>query len=174
MKPNVDTLVAALQKRSDSAVQWTTRGYSDETHNTDVLKGFYDGLRTIFSGYDYPRDPMTNRLVGSLSDMKVHFAGLGRRLGIVFEPPEEIVNELAIRYLDADSVQPAVAILRFNVDQHPESANAWRRLGIGLERSGQRLEALESYRKAIALAERQRLPNLELFRQQAARLATPR
>ena len=174
MKPNIDVLVTALRKRNDSTVYWTTRGYPDETHNSDAEKGFYDGLRMIFSGYEYPRDPTTNRLVGSLEDMKEHFAGLGRRLGIRFEPPEDVVQELAYQYLTADSVQLGVATLRFNVHLHPESPEAWRRLGAGLERSGQRLEALESYRKAVALAERQGLPDLEAYRQHVGRLATPR
>jgi tetratricopeptide (TPR) repeat protein len=94
--------------------------------------------------------------------MKAHFAGLGRRLGIAFEPPEDIVNELAYRYLAADSIQLAVATFRFNVAQHPQSANAWGRLGDGLERSGRRSEALESYQKAVALAERQGLESRDV------------
>lgn len=174
MKPNVDRLVAALRRRGDSTVHWATRGYPYETHNTDAHQGFFDGLRTVFSGYDYPRDPNTNRLVGSLDNMKVHYARLGRRLGIPFDPPEAIVNELGYRYLAADTVQLAVAAFRFNVDRHPESANAWDSLGDGLERGGHRVEALESYRKAVALAERQGHPGVETFRQNAARLAAPR
>ena len=59
----------------------------------------------IFAGYSYRRDPSTNFLVGSLEDIKAHYAGLGRRLGVTFEPPEVVVNELGYRYLAADSVQ---------------------------------------------------------------------
>ena len=84
------------------------------------------------------------------------------------------MNELGYRYLAADSVRLAVAAFRLNANHHPESANAWDSLGDGLARSGQRFEALESYRKAVALAERQRHPSLETFRQHAARLETPR
>lgn len=114
--------LTVLRQRGDSSVHWASREYPDETHDTDVLKSFYDGLRMIFSGYEYPRDPSTDQLVGSLEDMKAHFAGLGTRLGVAFEPPEDIVNELAHRYLAADSIQLAVAAFRFNVAQHPESA----------------------------------------------------
>jgi len=174
MKPDVDALVTALKQRSDSVVNWVAHEYSDETHDSDALKSYYDGLRMIFAGYSYRRDPTTNLLVGSLEDIKAYYAGLGRRLGVGFVPPEVIVNELGYRYLAADSVQLAVATFRLNTNQHPESANAWDSLGDGLARSGQRLEALESYRKAVALAERQRHPSLDTFRQHAARLATPR
>jgi hypothetical protein len=53
MKPDVDALVAVLRQRGDSSVHWVAREYPDETHDTDVLKSFYDGLRMIFSGYEY-------------------------------------------------------------------------------------------------------------------------
>jgi uncharacterized protein len=56
MKPDVDALVAALRQRSDSSVRWVTREYPDETHDTDVLKSYYDGLRVVFAGYAAPRD----------------------------------------------------------------------------------------------------------------------
>jgi hypothetical protein len=36
----------------------------------------------IFAGYNYPRDPKTNLLVGSLDDVKSHFAKLGEQLGV--------------------------------------------------------------------------------------------
>lgn len=174
MKPDVDALVAALRQRGDSSVQWAVREYPDETHDTDVLKSYYDGLRIIFAEYAPPRDPATYRLLGSFEDLREHFARFGRQLGVGFEPPEEFVNELGLRYLEADSVPLAVAAFRFNVAQHPESAGAWSSLGVGLERSGHRSEALESHRKAVALAERQRHPSLETFRRRAERLGTPR
>jgi uncharacterized protein len=49
MKPDVDALVAALRQRGDSSVRWAVREYPDETHDTDVLKSYYDGLRMILA-----------------------------------------------------------------------------------------------------------------------------
>ena len=51
MKPDVDALVAALRQRGDSSVRWVAREYPEETHDTDVLKSYYDGLRMIFARY---------------------------------------------------------------------------------------------------------------------------
>lgn len=55
MKRNVDALVAALRQRGDSTVRWVVREYPDETHDTDVLKSYYDGLQMIFAGTATPR-----------------------------------------------------------------------------------------------------------------------
>lgn len=81
MKKNIDALAAALQSRNDRAVRWSSRSYPEETHNTTVVKSYYDGLRAIFAGYACPRDPKTNLLVGSIGDMKSHFAKLSEQWG---------------------------------------------------------------------------------------------
>lgn len=170
MKANVDTLVGAPKSRNDPSFQLALRSYPDETHNTTVFKSYYDGLRTIFEDWAYPRDPETNLLIGSLEDLKAHYAKVGKRLGTTFDT-ERVVNELGYQYLSQGSVGPAVTAFRFNVGQHPESANAWDSLGEGLERQGNRDEAMASYRKAVALAESKHDPGLENFRKHATRLS---
>jgi len=170
MKANVETLVAALQDRNDSSLDWALRSYPEETHNTTVLKAYYDGLRMAFAGWNGPRDPKTNLLVGSLEDLKAYYAKEGDRLGIRLAPPERVVNELGYQYLRTGSSDMAVTAFRFNVEQYPESANAWDSLGEGLERLGKRDEALASYRKAVALGEKNHVPNIEHLRQNLLRL----
>ena len=176
MEANVEAILAVLRSRNGPSLHWASRSYPDETHDSTVIKSYFDGLRTIFKGWDYPRDPKTNLLVGSLEDLKAYYAKPGPRLGISSAPPERIVNELGYQYLRTGSLEPAVAAFRFNVAQHPESANAWDSLGEGLERLGKRDEALASYRKAVNLGERNHHPNLESFRQHLLRLTavTPR
>lgn len=171
MKTNVDAICAALRSRNDPALHCTSRSYPDETHDSTSIKSYYDGLRIIFDGWDYPRDPKTNLLVGQLDDLKAHYARVGDRLGVSLAPPERLVNELGYQYLETGSFEPAVTAFRFNVAQHPESANAWDSLGEGLERLGKRDEAFASYRKAVALAERYHHRNLEDFRRHLLRLS---
>jgi predicted alpha/beta superfamily hydrolase len=171
MKADIDAVAAALKSRSDTSLRWESRSYPDETHDSTALKSYYDGLRMIFAGYDYPRDPKTYRLIGSLDDLKAHYAKLGHRLGTSLSSPEWVVNELGYQYLRTGSSGPAIAAFRFNIEQHPESANAWDSLGEGLERIGEATEALASYRKAVALAEAQHTSNLESFRKHLSSLA---
>lgn len=170
MKADIDALKAALKSRDGSPLRWSARSYPDETHDSTVIKSYYDGLRMIFAGYDYPRDPKTNLLVGSLDDIKSHFAKQGEQLGVPLEPPERIVNELGYQYLQTGRSELAVAAFRFNVEQHPQSSNAWDSQGEGLEHRGEAAEALASYRKAVALAEAQHEPNLDTLRKHLSRL----
>lgn len=164
MKANIETLVGAIQKRADRRVELTVREYTDESHDTDAFKAIYDGLRAMFAGFGPPRDVNSMQIIGSLGDLRSHFARLGQRFGVSLDPPEEVVNELAAQYLTADSIANAVAVLEFNVLQHPRSPDAWRQLGIATERQGDRHRALEHFRKALLLATRQKRSDLAVFR----------
>jgi predicted alpha/beta superfamily hydrolase len=171
MKGDIDALSAALRARNDPALRWAVSVYPDETHDSTFVKGFYDGLRTIFAGWSDPRDPATNALVGSFDDIKAHYARVGEAFGVVFLPPPEIVNELGYRDLGEGKVNEALTAFRFNTEQYPRSANAWDSLGEALERTNKLEEAAEAYRKAIALGEATHASGLDIFRGHAQRLA---
>lgn len=171
MKGDIDALSAALGTRNDPALRWAVSAYPDETHDSIFVKGFYDGLRMIFAGWSYPRDPETNAIIGSLDDVRTYYTKFGERLGVAFLPPPEIVNELGYRDLGQGKFDSALTAFRFNTEQYPQSANAWDSLGEGLERAGRLNEAAAAYRKAIAFAEAAHDPGLETFRGHAQRLS---
>ena len=105
MRADVDALTTALTSRTDASLRWRSAHYPDETHDSTGIKSYYDGLRMIFAGYNYPRDPKTNLLAGSLDDVKSHFAKLGEHLGVPLGPPERLVNELGYQYLHTGPVR---------------------------------------------------------------------
>jgi uncharacterized protein len=171
MKVDMDALASALRSRKDTSLRWDSGAYPNESHDSMVIKSYYDALRMIFAGWSYPRDPQTNFLQGSLDDVKAHYRRLGERLGFSPPPPEGIVNELGYQGLQLNNLDAALAAFRFNTEQYPQSANAWDSLGKAFERAGKKEEALTSYRKAVSVAEAKGDPNLESFRKQAARLS---
>ncbi len=66
MKPDVEAVVAALQSRTGATLRWELATYPGETHETTVLKSYFDGMRMTFAGYSFPRDPKTNALKATL------------------------------------------------------------------------------------------------------------
>lgn len=171
MKANIEALSMALKSRGDSALRWSSRSYPEETHDSTVIKSYFDGLRMIFADYNYPRDPNTNMLLGSLDDLKSHFVKLSEQLGAPLDLPELLVNELGYDYLRTCRLKQALAIFRFNIERHPQSANAWDSLAEGYERRGETADALASYRKTVELAEAQHdMTSAAAFRKHLDRL----
>jgi uncharacterized protein len=171
MKSDIDALSAALRSRNDPALRWSVSAYPDETHDSTFVKAFYDGLRVMFAGWSYPRDPQTNALIGSLDDIKAYYAKLGQEFDDPFLPPPEILNDLGYRDLGRGKTDEALAAFRFSTEQYPRSANGWDSLGEGLERAGKLEAAAAAYRTAIGLAEASHDQGLDTFRGHAQRVA---
>ena len=170
MQSALDTLTAALRARPGGALRWGTKRYPDESHASAVLRSFYDGLRFVFDGWMLPFDPRTERLLGSVDDVKKHYAAVGERLGIPVAPPEAVVNLMGYEALGRGETERALAFFRANTESYPGSANVWDSLGDALDRAGKKDEALASYEKAAAIAEAEGDPLLEAFRKNVARL----
>jgi predicted alpha/beta superfamily hydrolase len=174
LKANIETLISALRAHKDGSLRWDSATYPKETHDSTVIKSYYDGLRMVFDGWTFPRDTQTNFLIGSLDDVKAHYARFSERLGYTQLPPEEIVNELGYRLLGKKAIDQSLAAFRYNTEIYPQSANVWDSLADGLEQAGKTDEALASCRKAVSLSEANGDPNLETFRKHAVRLAGPK
>ena len=171
MNANLDALTNTLRGRKNDLLRWDSATYPNETHDSVVIKSYFDGLRAIFDGWSAPRDPQTTLLTGSLDQLKTHYAKFGERLGAAMPAPEGIVNELGYQLLQLKEFDASIAAFRFNVDRYPQSANGWDSLGDGLDGAGKKEEALASYRKAVSLAEASNDPRLESFKKQVSRLA---
>lgn len=170
MRSALDALAAALGKRPSGALRWATKRYPDESHASAVLRSFYDGLRFVFEGWMLPFDPRTERLVGSVDEVKGHYAAVSARLGIPVAPPEGVVNLMGYEALSRGETERALAFFRVNTETYPGSANVWDSLGDALDRAGKREEALASYEKAAGIAEAEGDPLLDAFRKNVARL----
>jgi predicted alpha/beta superfamily hydrolase len=174
MKANMETLISAVRARKGASLRWDSATYPEENHDSTVIKSYYDALRMVFAEWSFPRDTLTNFLMGSLDDVQAHYAHFGERLGYTQLPPEEIVNELGYRLLGMKQPDQSLAAFRHNTEIYPESANVWDSLADALEQAGKMDDALASCRKAVSLAEANGDPNLETFRKHAARLAGPK
>ena len=124
----------------------------------------------IFDGWSLPVDPETERIVGTLDEVKTRYAGLSDRLGFTVTAPEVSVNRLGYQALAQKSLPAALAFFRYNAETYPDSANVYDSLGDALEESGLLEEALASFKKAAALGEKSGDKNTKLFKAHADRV----
>lgn len=170
MRAALDALAAALEARPRASLRWATRRYPEESHASAVLRSYYDGLRFVFDGWMLPFDPRTERLLGSVEDVRKHYAEVGERLGIPVAPPEAVVNLMGYEALTRGETERALAFFRLNTETYPGSANVWDSLGDALDRAGKKEEALASYEKAAGIAQAEGDPLLPAFRKNVDRL----
>ena len=170
MKSDIDAIINALQTRKIPTLRWKSATYPTETHDSTGIKSYYDGLRIIFDGWEYPRDPQTNLLKGSVDDLRIHYRSMSTRLGADLAPPESVVNEFGYERMRANAIDDAIATFRLNTENFPRSANVWDSLGEAQEKAGKLDDALVSYKKSVTVAEANGDPNIDNFRKNVTRL----
>ena len=64
---------------------------------------------------------------------------------------EELLNNIGYTFLGENQLDPAVAALKLNADDHPTSGNAFDSLGEAYTASGDKPHAIENYQRALEL-----------------------
>ncbi|HMF89285.1 MAG TPA: alpha/beta hydrolase-fold protein [Candidatus Angelobacter sp.] len=143
--------------------------YREEKHNSTELLSHYAALRTIFAGWQVPRDPKTDFQIGGLSGVEQHYRGLSERFGFKVSAEKEI-NSLGYALLGDKKVDDAIAAFRRNVELYPRSANVYDSLADGLEAQSKPDLALQNVQKAVDVATQTGDPLLPEFRKHLERL----
>ncbi len=120
LKEGLAQLSSALGKSKSKGLRWGSATYPNENHGSVVLGSHYAALRMIFDGWALPVDPETERIEGSLDEIKKRYADLSERLGWTVQPPEVTVNRLGYQAL-ARNIPLAISFFRYNASTYPES-----------------------------------------------------
>ena len=150
---------------------WEAVRYEDEDHGSVVLRSHYAGLRKVFDGWQFPRDPATGAIVGGLKGIEEHYHKLSERLGYAVVVPEALMNQIGYQLMAQGNTEEAVAAFRLNVERYPGSANVYDSLGEAYERAGRLELALPNYEKAHALGQQANDPNVNTYKANLDRVA---
>ena len=160
-----------LQRQQVKGFVWEAVRYDDEDHGSVVLRSHYAGLRKIYDGWQFPRDPNTGAVTGGLKGVEEHYHKLSERLKYAVLPPEALMNQVGYQLIGQGNMEEAVAAFKLNVERYPGSANVYDSLGEAYERSGKLDLALPNYEKALALGVQTNDPNVNVFRTNRDRVA---
>lgn len=135
-----------LKKHNNTGLRWSFDIFEGEGHVP--VKGFYQGLRDIFSKWIPTFEFFAN---GSLEDMKIHYGKLTERFGYRILPPSAIINSVGWRHLRENQPQKAVEVFKYLVSVYPESSSGFRALGNSYIQTGQKDLAVKSLKKALEI-----------------------
>lgn len=137
-----------LKKADPKNFEYEFREFKEDNHGSVVLPAYYAGLRKIFAGWSSPQ-------TGSIAELENHYKKLSERFGYKILIPEDMLNQISYQFLRANQFVEAIDVFKKNVQNYPNSANAYDSLGEAYEKSGQLKQAKENYEKAYKLAEAQ-------------------
>lgn len=161
----------ALQKQQVKGFAWEAARYDDEDHNSVVLRSHYAGLRKVFDGWQFPRDPNTGAVSGGLKGVEEHFRKLSSRLNYPIQIPEALLNQVGYQLMGENNMEEAVNAFKLNVERYPASANVYDSLAEAYERGGKLDLALPNYQKAHELGVRNNDPNTPVFKNNFERVS---
>ena len=172
MGENFDQFQKTLAAGAPKGLIWESARYPDEDHGSTVLRAHYTGLRTIFGGWQAPRDEKTGLLGGGLAGLQQHFRELSERFGYHIPVPENTMNQLGYELMAMKKLEEAIAVFKQNVELYPQSANTYDSLGEGLEMAGKLDIATQNFKKAIEVATKNNDGSLPEFKQHLQRVTS--
>jgi len=140
-------------KNKTNQLRFQHKYYENDDHSSVRLIGEYDALRFIFDYYKLKiynselNDPNFN-----LDSLLVrHYNNVSEQIGYLIKPGESQVNGLGYYMLSLKQFNRAEALFKLNIANYPETANCYDSLGDFYLAKGDKLKAIESFKKALTL-----------------------
>lgn len=159
-------LVETLELHSPKGFRWISDAFPDETHISIPLLAQINALRQVYNGYRLHNDLLFN----GIKYAEKHFQEVSGLVGYEIQIPEHIINNFGYEALENGEVQEAIILFKRNIEQNPNSANAFDSMADAYEEAGMWDEALTSSEKAVELARKYNNPNLSYFIEHAKKL----
>lgn len=142
-----------ILKNKTNELRFQYKFYENDDHSSVRLIGEYDALRFIFDYYklkiynsqlDDPNFKLDSLLV-------THYNSVVEQIGYLIKPDESLVNNLGYYMLRQKQFIRAEALFKLNISNYPETANCYDGLGDLYLAKGDKLKAIESFKKTLSL-----------------------
>ncbi|HUG39588.1 MAG TPA: alpha/beta fold hydrolase [Longimicrobiales bacterium] len=153
-------LAAVLEMHAPPGLHWWYRANSGETHQSNPVPTYAQGLTTIFADLRLSEGFL---LTGDLAALEARFAKASATYGYPIAPPAAFLNLMGVSQLLLGRTGRAIEILERSVELHPSSADARHGLAGVLEAAGRLVEALERREEAVRRAAAVAHPRLDEF-----------
>jgi len=126
--------------------------YTGETHISEPVKGFYDGIRYIYPNWYLNYNSSAFRKTMTAKMVIDQYENLSKKYGYNVVPLQDEINLIA-RMLRRDNtkINDAIELLEINAINYPTSATVFELLGETYLKSGDKTKALAAYKKAATL-----------------------
>ncbi len=141
-----------LKQHNIAGISYKRAFYPDETHITEPVKGFYDGIRFVYPDWHLPYNSSAFRKTITAKMVIDHYTALSAKYGYKVMPFHDEANMIA-RFLrnDPNRIKDAIELLELNAINYPASALVQETLGDTWLKAGDKTNAIGAYKKALSL-----------------------
>lgn len=141
-----------LQRKGSSALMYKRMFYPEESHISEPVKAFYDGIRFVYPSWHLPYNSSAFRKTMSSEVVKSHFAKLTQRYGYKVVPLHDDMILIGRFFRnDPARIKDAIEILQINGANYPTSVINLETLGDTYLKANEKSNAIAAYQRAIAL-----------------------
>lgn len=144
-----------IKEQKQNGLRYESKYYSNDDHGSIPLIATYDALRFIFEKYRLKLSPKdyTDPTVDLVNKFQKHYQEVSKLLGYKLSPPEDVINNLGVDFLQQKQYARAKGLFKINVDNYPGSYNVYDSYGDYFLAIGDKLKAIEYFKKAVSIKE---------------------
>ena len=138
-----------------NGLKYMGKYYDNDSHASVPLITEYDGLHFIFDYYPLKiafKD-LSDTTAALVDKCEKHFANVSKQMGYKVTSPEQLMNHQGYEALDSKQFKKAERFFQYNIDNYPESYNAYDSMGDYFEAIGDKLNAISNFQKALSIKE---------------------
>lgn len=148
-----------IKKNNPAGLTYRSKYYWDYDHNGIPLIAQNDGLPFVFSfyGINFPFPDFFNPAFINDDTLINHYKKVSDRMGYKISPPGELINAIAHQLTDMKQFERAKKYYQLNISNYPGSYLPFYSMGEYYESIGDKMKALEFYKKALTLKDRKEI-----------------
>jgi len=145
-------ILDSIFNKNVSGLKYKRNFYPEETHISEPVKAFYDGILFIYPDWHLPYNSSAFRKNMNSQMIRDHFRKLSEKYGYTVIPLHDDINQIS-RFLrnDPARISDAIDLLEMNAMNYPSSAVVQELLGDTQLKSGNKEKAAAAYSKALQL-----------------------
>jgi hypothetical protein len=144
-----------ISLNKQNQLNYQSRYYSNDDHNSVPLIAEYDALHFIFSFYPLKLtfDEYLNINMALIARIEKHYSDITSQMGYKVKVPEHMANYLGQHALSIKHFNEAVYLFRLNIANYPGSYIVYDSMGDYYEAMGDKPGATDNYKKSLAIKE---------------------
>ncbi|MDP4252496.1 MAG: alpha/beta hydrolase-fold protein [Bacteroidota bacterium] len=144
-----------LEINRQNGLKSMVKYYDHDSHASVPLITEYDAIRFIFDYYPLKINfkDLSDTSTALVDKCEKHFANVSKQMGYMVTSPEQLMNHQGYEALESKKFNKAGRFFKYNIDNYPESYNAYDSMGDYFEAIGDKLKAIGSFQKALSIKE---------------------